>query len=279
MSRAEDWDGVLRVSSCMSENAEFICQAIARYIAERLSIPTEFINDIPWQQREFLLEVGHIQIGWICALPYVLKVADPLSRLELLAAPVMCGERYHDRPICFSDVVVHRESGFQTFADLRGAAWVYNEPGSHSGFNLVGYHLATLGEKSSYFRRIVESGSHQTSLRMILNREADFSAIDSTVLEIECRRDPGLASAIRLIDTLGPSPSPPFVIQKDLPQALKRKIQDLLLQMHTDPQAAQILDGGVIARFASVRDSDYDLIRTMAQLRDAAQLQRNWPPL
>jgi len=204
----------------------------------------------------------------------VWKVADPLAQIELLAAPVMSGERYRERPIYFSDVVVHQESSFRTFADLRGASWVYNEPRSHSGFNLVGYHLATLEKKSSYFGRIIESGSHQASLQKILNREADFSAIDSTVLEQECRRYSGLRSAIRVIDTLGPSPSPPLVILKDLPQALKQELRDLLLQMQLDSEGAAILDAGAIARFTSVEDRDYDVIRSMAQQSEF--LSRAW---
>jgi phosphonate transport system substrate-binding protein len=108
----------------MAENADFICRAITQYIAARLGITAEFINDIPWQERERLLDAGRIQVCWICGLPYVWKAADPLAQIELLAAPVMSGERYRERPIYFSDVVVHQGSSFRTFADLRGASWV-----------------------------------------------------------------------------------------------------------------------------------------------------------
>ena len=265
MLGARDRDGALRVTTCMSENADFICRRITRYIAKRLSITADFINDIPWQQRERLLDAERIQVCWICGLPYVWKAAEPLAQIELLAAPVMSGERYHDRPIYFSDVVVHQESNFRTFADLRGASWVYNESRSHSGFNLVGYHLATLGETWSYFGRIVESGAHQASLQMILNREADASAVDSIVLELECRRHPGLLSAIRVIDTLGPSPIPPWVVLKNLPHELKQELRHLLLQMHADSEGVGILRAGAMARFTSVEDRDYDTIRSMAQ--------------
>jgi phosphonate transport system substrate-binding protein len=91
------------------------------------------------------------------------------------------GACYKDRPVYFSDVVVRRDSKFHTFADLRGASWAYNEPGSHSGYNVVGYHLATLGEGSGYFGQVVESGAHQVSLQMILDGRIDASAIDSLV--------------------------------------------------------------------------------------------------
>jgi len=208
----------LRITSMMAENADFICRAIARYITERSGIPTEFINDIPWQERERLLDAGQVHIGWICGLPYVQKVDQSDPHIELLAAPVMQGVRYESRPAYFSDVVVHRDSRFQTFADLRGASWAYNEPGSLSGNNVVRYHLATLGEALGYFGKVIESGAHQASLQMILDGQIDASAIDSTVLELEFQRDPAIRSEVRIIETLGPSPIPPWVILKSLSQ-------------------------------------------------------------
>ena len=82
-----------------------------------------------------------------------------------------------------SDVIVRADSPFLSFADLRGAVWAYNEPRSHSGYNVVRYHLAAKGMPAAYFGRVVESGSHHNSLQMILQRSIDAAAIDSTVLE------------------------------------------------------------------------------------------------
>src|SRR5262245_53502690 len=135
---------ILKLTSCQAPNADFICQAIAQYLAAKLNIATVFINDISWQEREQLLDAGEIQVGWICGLPYIWKADKIEPQLELLAAPVMGLPRYQNRPIYFSDVVVHRDSPFQTFADLRGASWAYNDPHSQSGYNITRYHLATL---------------------------------------------------------------------------------------------------------------------------------------
>ena len=112
----------------------------------------------------------------------------------------------------FSDVVVRRDSVYQSFRDLRGATWAYNEPRSHSGFNVVRAHLADIGEFDGFFAAAVESGAHANSLQMILSGAVDGAAIDSTVLEwVGSQRD-DLADAIRVIETIGPSPIPPWVI-------------------------------------------------------------------
>ena len=106
-----------------------------------------------------MFDRGEVEIAVICGLPYVQKADRGEPPLELLAAPVMVGGRYGRRPVYFSDVVVRQESPFRSFADLRGASWAYNEPNSHSGYNLTRYHLGQLGEGYGYFSRIVEGGA------------------------------------------------------------------------------------------------------------------------
>jgi phosphonate transport system substrate-binding protein len=264
---------LLKLTSCQAPNADFICEAIAHYLGSRLDIPTQFVNDIPWQEREQLLDVGEIQVGWICGLPYVWKADQLEPQLELLAAPVMQPPRYQNRPIYFSDVVVHRDSPFQTFADLRGASWAYNEPHSQSGYNITRYHLATLGETSGYFGRVIEAGAHQEALQMVLNRQVDASAIDSTVLELELEHQPDLGQYLRIIEILGPSPIPPWVISKRVSPSLHQALRQVLLDMAQDPASQTILAAGQMARFAPVKDHDYDPIREMARLAAGVNLQ------
>jgi phosphonate transport system substrate-binding protein len=248
----------------MAGNMDFVGRALARYLADRLAIPAEFVEDIPWPERERRLDAGEIQVAWICGLPYVRKVDQAEPPLELLVAPVMQGRRYQNRPIYFSDVVVHRDSPFHTFAELRGASWAYNEPGSQSGYNITRYHLATLGEFGGYFGQVIAAGAHQTSLQMILARQVDASAIDATVLELELALHPEIAGQIRVIDTFGPSPIPPWVISKQAPQALRETLRTLLLDMHHTPAGRAILAKARMGRFVRVEDHDYDPIREMA---------------
>lgn len=263
---------LIKITSCQAPNADPVCQAITEYLAKKLAITTTFINDIPWEERGHLLDQGEIQVGWICGLPYVRKVDQPEAHLELLAAPVMQGSRYQNRPIYFSDVVVHRDSPFRSFADLRGASWAYNEPGSQSGYNITRYHLATLGETSGYFGRVIKAGAHQVALQMVLKRQVDASAIDSTVLETELQRQPQLGQQLRIIEILGPSPIPPWVISKTVPQPLRQALREALIGMAQAPAGQVILAAGQMARFAQVEDQDYDRIREMARLASRVNL-------
>ncbi len=268
----------LVISTCMAPDMDFICRDLAGYLEARLGLPVEARIDLPWQERERLLDSRQIDLCWICGLPYVRKADQPTPAVAILAAPVMRGERYRSRPVYFSDVVVRRDSPFQALAGLRGAAWAVNEPGSHSGYNVVRYALAARGETGGFFGRVIESGAHQNSLRMILRGEVDASAIDSTVLELELRSDPAIQPQIRVIDTFGPSPIPPWVTSKSLPEELRAQILDVLLGMEEDAQGRELLEQGGMLRFVKVTDPDYDPIRQMASMAESVTFSNDSAP-
>jgi len=255
----------LTISTCQAPNMDFFTHDLAGYISKRLTIPVKVELDIPWQERERRLDAGEIDVCWICGLPYIRKVAKSSPAIELLAAPVMQGQRYQDRPIYFSDVVVRDASPFQTLEDLRGTTWAYNEPSSHSGYNVVRYALAMRDEISGFFGRLIESGAHQVSLQMILKGEVDASAIDSTVLEQELKDDPSIRGRIRIIDTFGPSPIPPWVISKNTRPDWQSALRQLFLGMHRNLAGKAILDRANMIRFTTIEDADYNPIRTMTR--------------
>jgi phosphonate transport system substrate-binding protein len=266
MSRATS---ELTLATCQAGNTFPISRALAAYLSEQLGRPVRFLDGPDWRAAYAGIAAGRIDVGWICGRPYVelLTAGTPLS---LLAAPVMAGARYDGRPVYFSDVVVRRDSRFHSFADLRGASWAYNEPGSHSGYHVTRYHLAQLGETGRYFGRIVGSGSHARSLELVLSGEIDASAIDSTVLEWAIAHDPTLAQRLRVIDTLGPSPSPPLVVAGERGRALREPLRVALLALPETAGGQALLALGGLARFAAVEDGDYDPIRTMAKVAQLA---------
>lgn len=262
----------LKITSIQSEVADYSCKLIAEHISGQLAVPIEFIDNLPWQERENHFDRGEIQVCWMCSLPYAWKRDGNNPSIELLAAPVMKYERYQNRPIYFSDVVVHRDSRFHTFADLRGASWAYNEPNSHSGYNLTRYQLAMLGEKFGYFGNVIGSGAHVRSLEMVLEHQVDASAIDSTVLDMMLAHRPEIANVIRVVETWGPSPIPPWVVHTSLDSDLSQSLREALLAMHKNRQGKEILDQGQIDHFTIVHDEDYDPVRRMYQTAKQVRL-------
>ena len=296
----------LTLTSCLSENTYPICQTLAAYLSDQLPFSVEFVTPEPWQQRADLLAKGQIHFGWICGLLYTLKKSEaqrsrgareqggreeykappppptpysphpptpllPYSLLPLVA-PAMAWPRYQNRPIYFSDVVVRRDSPFHTFASLRGARFAYNEPGSFSGYAIVRHHLATLGEMSGYFGQVIESGAHQQSLKMVLAGQVDAAAIDSMALDLAAQTQPELREQLRVVETLGPNPAPPWVISNQVAPPIRRKLQETLLALDASTEGRAILKQCHLSRFVAVEDRDYDQIRQVTQGGEQATL-------
>jgi phosphonate transport system substrate-binding protein len=255
-------------ASLASDNAAPFYRALVQYLSSALGTPVRFLDQPPWRERERWLNSGKAQLGVVCGLQYVRSE----HTLRVLGAPVMRGRRYAGRPIYFSDVVVRADSPANSFDALKGARFAVNEPTSHSGYGIVRYALSEHGRDGSFFAEVIESGAHERSLELILNGQVDAAAIDSTVLETELRRRPRLADTLRVVATLGPSPSPPLVASRLTTTTLRAAVVDALLRMPRDPFGIKVLVDARVARFAPVVDTDYEPIREMSRLGASVRL-------
>lgn len=235
-------------------------------VGRRLGIDTELVVETSYES----CEKDENEVCFVCSLPYVMFERRGLDLAVPVAAPVLQGERYEGRPIYFSDVIVHRDSPYRSFLDLRGRSWAYNEPLSHSGYGITRYHLVRLGETDGFFGEVVEAGFHQEAIRMVARKEVDGSAIDSQVLEVELRDHPELADQLRVVEALGPSIIQPVAVSRRVPEDLREEIRRVLLTMSDDPDVRARLGAGLVERFVSVDARSYDEIRMMVDACEAA---------
>jgi phosphonate transport system substrate-binding protein len=256
----------LQLVTYLAPNLFWFYEFISRYLAERLRCATEIQVGSDYTQ---MAERG--DLVFVCGLPYVELTRRGMPRLEPLVAPVLEGERYGGKPIYFSDVIVRQNSPFGSFADLRGRSWAYNEPQSQSGYGIVRHSLIRKGETNGFFGKITQTGFHEQSIQMVDTGAVDASAIDSHLLALVLRDDPGLAERIRIIDTFGPSSIQPILAGPQLPDCLKSEAKKVLLEMADDPIARPELARALIKRFEPVSDATYDDIRWICKAAEATQ--------
>jgi phosphonate transport system substrate-binding protein len=254
---------MLMLASYLAENARPTYERIATWLSTRLGEPATLLGGVTWEERLAMLDDGRVHVGFLCGWSYAQRHDRPERSVDLLCAPVMAAPRYEHRPIYFTDVVVRSDRPWQTFADLRGRSYAFNDRGSHSGYNVPRDHLLRLGETRGYFGRTVVSGSHPASLRLVEAGEVDASGIDSTMLDVERRQRPELGETLRTVAVLGPSPIPPVIVTHALDATRQERVRAALLAMHEDTDGRAILAAGLIARFVLVQDADYDPIRAM----------------
>lgn len=250
----------------LAPNLTSVYADVAARVGRALGVPAQLIAGSGWEQ----LRDGSVDVAFLCGLPYVRLVGERPGMLRPLAAPVLDEARYQGRPVYFSDVIVHRDSPFRSFGDLRGRSWAYNDPDSHSGCLLVRYHLLQMGETEAFFGRRTFSGRHQESIRQVVTGQIDASAIDSQVLGVERLRNPDVAAEIRVIATLGPSTIPLVVATARVPQAVRARIGAALCELGREPESRTVLAGGLIRRFTPIDDRAYDDIRQKLAVVESA---------
>jgi phosphonate transport system substrate-binding protein len=233
---------------------------LSHYLSTQTTLDTELLT-VPWQEGLKQLEGGNIQGGFLCGLLYT----QHRSELEVIAAPVHRGERYHGKSVYFSDIVVKLESDFETFEDLRGARWAYNDPNSFSGYVALLAHLAARGESSNFFGSLQASGSHLNSLELLLENKVDAAAIDSTVLEWEIQQRPELLEDLWVLQSLGPYPIPPVAVRRDVSKKQKDELHDALLTLHESKAGQAVLDFSPFSRFVPVFDESYNIFNVLAE--------------
>ncbi|MDI1476471.1 PhnD/SsuA/transferrin family substrate-binding protein [Polyangium sp. y55x31] len=254
----------------VSESGIDLYENIAHHLARKNGITIEVTTGLAYSTINSMLQTGAVELGFICGLPYTALRDEPTPRAELLGAPVMKYPRYGGRPVYFADLVVRSDSTYHSLEDLRGRTFVYNDERSHTGYNAPRHRLMERGFTSGFFGKVVRSGSHEESIRMVAAGEADASWVDSLVLDYDREKRRGRAGEVRVLESIGPMTVSPVIASPDLPAELRAALRRTLLGMHEDPDGKRLLDDALIERFAPVEDDQYDEHRSMKTAAEKA---------
>jgi phosphonate transport system substrate-binding protein len=178
---------------------------------------SELVDGGQWSE----LASGRYDIAFVCSPPLVWLG----GAVEAIAAPILADERFEGKPLYSSEVIVNRDSSFESLDDLRGARWAFNESSSWSGYWVT---LQSVGSWD-FFGEVVEAGFHERAVRMVADGEVDGAAIDCHVLGVTLRQETRLGERLRVVETLGPAPSQPVAVRSGLEAGVKAQIQETLL--------------------------------------------------
>ena len=253
----------------VSQNGLPVYEKLAKYLGKKMGREVSVISGTSYNESDKLLAQGIIQVGFICGLPYTQNHAS--GKVDLVAIPVMAMKKgeikgtpgYEKVPgKYYSYTIVRKDSRIRNWKDL-----TFNEKTSNSGYNMPRYKLVQLGAKSweDYFSRIVVSGSHEESIRLVSKGIVDASSVDSLVLDYDRHMGNADALNVKIIEVLFPNGAgiPPVVLSSKADPALRKILTHILTNMHKDPEGRTILKEALMLRFDPPNDSNYDDIRRM----------------
>ncbi len=222
---------------------------LAESIGRMLGRPVLVMQRKSYAELNQLLTKGDADIGLLSTGAYCAYKSR--EEFTLLAMQ----ERNH-LPYYYGYVVTSEESGIQSLEELRGKRFAYVDPLSYSGYLGLQEQLVQQGENpEKYFSSVYFTYSHDASIRAVQNNFADGAVVDSLAYDYLKKHKPSLAKKLRIIDILPPRGTSPVVARKGL--AGVDRIQEVLLQLHEDPEARAALDHLMIDRFIPPRPELY----------------------
>ncbi|MFH1358730.1 MAG: phosphonate ABC transporter substrate-binding protein [archaeon] len=255
---------VLRMGLIPADDAAEMLRAyepVREYLSKELGIPVEIQVTNDYTAAIEAMKYKHIDMAWFGPFSYIL--ASNVAGAEAIVNGV---RRSDGKADYHSIIVTNADSGIKTLADLKGKSFAFVDPASTSGNLMPRKILIENGiDPKKDFSNYYYAGTHNAVEYAIANGKVDAAAdsdnsYDRMVAEGEI--DPNVNIIIYKSE---PIPGSPIAVRGDLPEELKEKITRALIDMNE--QTINKVDGwGDIANYQKVSDSDYDIIRDIAQV-------------
>lgn len=217
----------------------------------------------PLPDRPDPFSTDKVDLGFLSAAAYMKLCENKNTSIELLpVTPVFKHEiNVENKPGYFSDIIIHRDKkphNVNTLLDLRGCTFAYSDEESLSGSRIVLKTLREKGENASFFGSLLRSGSHLKSAQMVLSKQADCAAVDSTTLLYSKKYMYDGGKDIITLETLGHLPPYPIVVNSRLPGKTKKAITYALLKHSETVEWKKKLSNFGIIKFEINSDAAYN---------------------
>lgn len=234
--------------------------ALARYLQERLGQPVELTHTATYTDLTEAFRKNEIDASFMGSFAYL--VAHLEAGVEVLARPDHGGSS-HYRGVLY----VAADAPYQEVEDLQGARLAHAGKTTTAGEIFPAYALAVRGlpPPQAFFGRIVDAGSHESAVRLVLQGHADVAAAKDLVVADMDREEPGLVGRLRALDASPPVPSNAFCAGPLLGAGLRRQIRSLLLSMDQSPRGIKALGDMGAVRFLTTADADYHNLYEMVE--------------
>ncbi len=252
-----------------------VVQHIEREVGLRCELRFETSRSGPGRDDPDPFSSGQTDVGFMCSPSFLwLRDREPPAVELVPAAPVFNDPRVRGKSLYFADVIVRREQVAQSFLELAGSRWAYNDACSLSGYFSVLSKLSETGVDGHFFEEFRATGSHLNSMELVGNGEVDAAAIDSHALALNLRSSLRLRKQVRVLESWGPYPAQPVVARASLDRELKQHLAQTLLQMGQHARMRSTLSAYGIERFTHVTEAFYDRLRQT--IRQGESLRDGW---
>lgn len=154
-------------------------------------------------------------IAHTCGYPLVTRLVHshyPVS-VPVFNIQGCAGRNYSSWFVC------HQSNPGQSLEAFKNSRVAINSRDSNSGMNVLRHAISELqnarDNTAIFFDSVIETGSHEASLNLVAEGEADMAAIDAVSHYHLLRLDPGLEQKTRVFAQSRHTPGLPFIMRRD----------------------------------------------------------------
>ena len=214
---------------------------------------------------------GKVDVGWLA--PFSYAVARKKYQAEVILATVRAGSKTYPWQL-----IVHADSGFKSFDDLKGKRFAFGDPLSTSSYV---YPAAYIKDKygvdaEKYFSQVVFAGGHDKVVVAVYNKQVDggvtfgpnVGAPESDARGRVTSTLPDVMQKVVRVLEMDKIPNDTVSVRKGLPSEVTGKVKAGLLKVAASDAGKKLLkDLYSIDGLDAASASDYDpLIKKADQL-------------
>jgi len=192
---------------------------------------------------------------FMCGLPFSLSQPRP----KLIAAPVPSPPEFRGLPQYWSEMVVRKDSAFESIEDTFGGRIALTVPDSQSGCLAALYYLMTVAQRFPLYREVIAPQVTPLGvMSAVVEGKADVAPVDSYAFCLLQKYRWDLTSQLRSIARTPRTPIPPLVASRGGLETL----QASFLEADRIAAAAPLMAGLMLERFVRPDPDSYDALRS-----------------
>lgn len=236
-------------------------QPFMDYLAKKLDMEVELFVANDYAGTVEAMRAGKIDLASYGPLSYVL--AADIANAEAFAAGYTEEQGIYYK----SFIIVHKDSDIHSIPDLKGKTFAFVDPASTGGHLIPRMAMVDNGiDPEVDLASVVYVGGHDACAAAVQNKNVDAAAIVKHMYERAIAQGILVEEDVRIIDVSEPFPGGPWAWRKDLPQDLKDKIKDAILNIPEEDfeNLKDFMEKNT--HFEPVQDSDWDSLREAVKL-------------
>ena len=253
-----EWQANARMYAVTPE-VETLWRELLTHIATDAEVPVMYLPYPAPQPLENLWRRPDLAAVFMCGFPIALRLASVVP----IAAPVPRAPWAQGRPVYRTDLIVRRDSRFQTLEDTFGGRAGFTVAHSHSGFNAFRHHLLGLrtASRPQLYSAMAENlVTARKVLESVREGSIDVGPLDAYWHLLLAQHAPHLVADIRVLTSTATAPMPAFVASTAAPAHMVSQLRAAFGSAKLQPWFQKLAEPLLIDDFAAVDEAAYSVL-------------------